>query len=85
MNVQLTNDMSQLKTAVSRLQQDHHVISSSIGNSSQKTNAKIEKLAVQQNMKYDTLLELEKQKSDFLQKRNTKYAGRTEKRMAFTK
>ena len=68
MNVQLTNDMSQLKTAVSRLQQDHHVISSSIGNSSQKINVKIEKLAEQQNIKYDTLLELEKQKSDFLQK-----------------
>jgi hypothetical protein len=39
MNVQLTNDMTQFKTAVSRLQQDHHVISSSIGNSAQKTNA----------------------------------------------
>ena len=68
MNVQLTNDMSQLKTTVSRLQQDHHVISSSIGNSAQKTNAKIEKLTEQQNNHYETLLQQEKQKSEFLQK-----------------
>ncbi len=68
MNVQLTNDMTHLKTAVSRLQQDHHVISSSIGNSAQKTNAKIEKLTEQQNTNYETLLQLEKQKSEFLQK-----------------
>ena len=68
MNVQLTNDMSQLKTTVSRLQQDHHVISSSIGNSTQKTHAKIEKLTEQQNIHYETLLQQEKQKSEFLQK-----------------
>jgi NADH dehydrogenase/NADH:ubiquinone oxidoreductase subunit G len=68
MNIQLTNDMSQLKNAVSRLQQDHHVISSNIGNSAQKTNAKIEKLAEQQNNQYETLLEQEKQTSNFLQK-----------------
>jgi len=68
MNVQLTNDMSQLKTTVSRLQQDHHVISSSIGNSAQKTNAKIEKLTEQQNNNYETLLQQEKQKSELLQK-----------------
>jgi len=68
MNVQLTNDMSQLKTTVSRLQQDHHVISSSIGNSAQKTNAKIEKLTEQQNTNYETLLQQEKQKSELLQK-----------------
>ncbi|OIK14386.1 hypothetical protein BIV60_11660 [Bacillus sp. MUM 116] len=68
MNVQLTNDMSQLKTAVSRLQQDHHVISSTIGNSAQKTHVKIEKLAEHQNIQYETLLEQEKQISDFLQK-----------------
>jgi hypothetical protein len=68
MNVQLTNDMSELKTKVSRLQQDHHVISSSIGNSAQKTNAKIEKLTEQQNIHYETLLEQEKQKSELLQK-----------------
>ncbi|MFL6562044.1 MAG: hypothetical protein ACJ8MO_38820 [Bacillus sp. (in: firmicutes)] len=49
MNTQLTNDMSHLKTSVSRLQQDHHVISSSIANSAQKTQAKIEKLTEQQN------------------------------------
>lgn len=68
MNVQLTNDMSQLKTKVSRLQQDHHVISSSIGNSAQRTNAKIEQLTEQQNTHYETLLEQEKQKSELLQK-----------------
>ncbi|MFC0272274.1 hypothetical protein ACFFIX_12590 [Metabacillus herbersteinensis] len=68
MNVQLTNDMSQLKTKVSGLQQDHHVISSSIGNSAQKTNAKIEKLTKQQNTQYETLLQQEKQKSELLQK-----------------
>jgi predicted transcriptional regulator len=68
MNLQLTNDMSQLKTKVSRLQQDHHVISSSIGNSAQRTNTKIEQLTEQQNTHYETLLEQEKQKSELLQK-----------------
>ncbi|MBI0581077.1 hypothetical protein IEC97_27570 [Neobacillus cucumis] len=68
MNVQLTNDMSQLKITVSRLQQDHHVISSTIGNSSQKTQAKIEKLTEQQKNQYETLLQQEIQKSEFLQK-----------------
>jgi ATP-dependent Lon protease len=68
MNVQLANDMSQLKTTVSRLQQDHHVISSSIGNSAQKTHAKIEKLNEQQRAHFETLLQQEKQISDFLQK-----------------
>ncbi|WP_458353609.1 hypothetical protein [Peribacillus frigoritolerans] len=72
MNVQLTNDMSELKTKVSRLQQDHHVISSSIGNSAQRTNAKIEQLTEQlteqQNAHYEILLEQEKQKSELLQK-----------------
>ncbi|MGG3561290.1 hypothetical protein ABES03_06770 [Neobacillus rhizosphaerae] len=68
MNVQLTNDMSQLKTTVSRLQQDHHVISSNIGNSAQKTHAKIEKLTEQQMTHYETLLQQEQQISDFLQK-----------------
>jgi DNA-binding transcriptional regulator YhcF (GntR family) len=68
MNVQLTNDMSQLKITVSRLQQDHHVISSTIGNAAQKTNAKIEKLTNQQKDHYETLLQQEKEKSEFLQK-----------------
>jgi predicted transcriptional regulator len=68
MNVQLTNDMSQLKTTVSRLQQDHHAISSSIGNSAQKTHAKIEKLTEQQKTHYEILLQQEKQINDFLQK-----------------
>ncbi|MED3689957.1 hypothetical protein P4534_14250 [Peribacillus butanolivorans] len=68
MNVQLTNDMSELKTKVSRLQQDHHVISSSIGNSAQRTNAKIEQLTEQQNNHYEALLQQEKQKSELLQK-----------------
>jgi uncharacterized protein YlxW (UPF0749 family) len=68
MNVQLTQGMSELKTTVSRLKQDHHVISSTIGNSAQKTHAKIEKLTEQQKTHYETLLEQEKQKSEFLQK-----------------
>jgi DNA-binding transcriptional regulator YhcF (GntR family) len=68
MNVQLTNDMSQLKTKVSQLQQDHHIISSSIGNSAQRTNAKIERLTEQQNNHYENLLEQEKQRSELLQK-----------------
>lgn len=67
MNVQLKTDMSQLKTKVSQLQQDHHVISSSIGNSAQRTNAKIEKLTEQQNTHYENLLEQEKQRSELLQ------------------
>ncbi|RFU69269.1 hypothetical protein D0469_10115 [Peribacillus saganii] len=67
-NIQLKNDMAQLKTKVSRLQQDHHVISSSIGNSAQRTNAKIEKLSEQQNTHYETLLQEEKQRSQILQK-----------------
>lgn len=68
MNLQLTDDMSQLKTSVSRLQQDHHVISSNIANSAQKTNTKIEKLTEQQNTHYETLLQQEKQKSELLQR-----------------
>ena len=68
MNVQLTNDMSQLKTRVSQLQQDHHAISSSIGNSAQKTHAKIEKLTEQQKTHYEMLLQQAKQKNEFLQK-----------------
>ncbi|MGG1398191.1 hypothetical protein ABE288_10355 [Bacillus salipaludis] len=68
MNGQLTNDMSQLKLTVSRLQQDHHIISSTIGNSAQKTQAKIEKLTEQQKNHYETLLQQEIQKSEFLQK-----------------
>jgi uncharacterized phage infection (PIP) family protein YhgE len=66
-NIQLTNDMSELKTRVSQLQQDHHVISSSIGNSTQKTHAKIEKLTEQQKDHYETLLQQAKQKNQFLQ------------------
>jgi DNA-binding transcriptional regulator YhcF (GntR family) len=67
MNVQLTNDMLQLKTTVSQLQQDHHVISSSIGNSAQRTNSKIEKLTEHQRIHYENLLEQEKQRSELLQ------------------
>jgi len=68
MNAKLTNDMAQLKTTVSRLQQDHHVISSTIGNSAQKTNVKIEKLTEQQKNYYETMLQQEQQKSELLQK-----------------
>jgi DNA-binding transcriptional regulator YhcF (GntR family) len=67
MNVQLTNDMSQLKVSVSRLQQDHHVIGSAVGNAAQKTNAKIEKLTEQQKNHHEALLEQEKEKSELLQ------------------
>ncbi|SDN52119.1 hypothetical protein SAMN04488137_4760 [Fictibacillus solisalsi] len=66
MNIQLTNDMSQLKTTISRLQQDHHIISSTIGNAAQKTNAKIQKLTEQQTNHYETLLQQEKQKTEQL-------------------
>jgi chromosome segregation ATPase len=68
MNMQLTNDMTQLKTTVSRLQHDHHAISSSIGNSAQKTHSKIEKLTEQQKTHYEALLQQEKQKSEALQR-----------------
>ncbi|MBH0171655.1 hypothetical protein [Fictibacillus sp. 18YEL24] len=67
MNAQLTNDMSELKVTVSRLQQDHHAISANVGNAAQKTNAKIEKLTNQQKEQYETLLEQEKEKSELLQ------------------
>jgi DNA-binding transcriptional regulator YhcF (GntR family) len=67
MNVQLTNDMSQLKVSVSRLQQDHHVIGSAVGNAAQKTNAKIERLTEQQKNHYEALLEQEREKSELLQ------------------
>ncbi|QAS52062.1 hypothetical protein [Halobacillus litoralis] len=68
MNVQLKNDMAHLQTTVSRLQQDHHVISSGVGNFAHKTNSKIDKLTEQQKSQYETLLEQEKEKSEFLQK-----------------
>ncbi|KKK36235.1 hypothetical protein WQ57_20265 [Mesobacillus campisalis] len=68
MNVQLKSDMALLKQSVSRLQQDHHAISSTISNSAQKTNVKIEKLTEKQNAYYEALLEQEKQKSEELQK-----------------
>lgn len=68
MNVQLTSDMSQLKTTVNRLQQEHHVISSTIGNSMQKVNTKIQNITEQQTFHYETLLQQEKQKSELLQK-----------------
>src|SRR6202043_86880 len=62
MNVQLTNDMTHLKTTVSRLQQDHHIISSTIGNSAKKTQMKIDKLTEQQRAYYEELLQQEKEK-----------------------
>ncbi|MGM0838363.1 MAG: hypothetical protein ACQEV7_19715 [Bacillota bacterium] len=67
MNVQLKNDMSHIKTTVAQLQQDHHVISSSIGNSAQRTNTKIEKLTEQQKAHYENLLEQERQRTELLQ------------------
>ncbi|ARI77942.1 hypothetical protein [Halobacillus mangrovi] len=67
MNVQLQNDMAELKTTVSRLQQDHHVISAGVGNSAQKTQAKLEKMTKQQENYYEQLLEQERDKSESLQ------------------
>jgi DNA-binding transcriptional regulator YhcF (GntR family) len=68
MNMQLKNDMAQMKTSVSQLQQDHHVISSSIGNSAQRTNAKIERILEQQNTHYEDLLQQERERSELLQR-----------------
>jgi chromosome segregation ATPase len=68
MNVQVINDMAELKTTVSRLKQDHHDLSSNISNSAQKTQARIEKLSEQEKIHYQTLLEQEKEKSDYLQR-----------------
>ncbi|PYZ92800.1 hypothetical protein CR194_14195 [Salipaludibacillus keqinensis] len=67
MNAQLTENMTQLKTTVGRLQQDHHVISSTIGNSAQRTHTKIEKIAEEQRNHYENLIQQEKQKSELLQ------------------
>lgn len=68
MNVQVINDMTELRTTVSRLKQDHHDLSSNISNSAQKTQARIEKLSEQEKVHYETLLEQEKQKSEYLQR-----------------
>lgn len=68
MNIQLINDMTELKTTVSRLKQDHHDLSSNISNSAQKTQARIERLSEQEKTHYETLLEQEKDKSEYLQK-----------------
>lgn len=68
MNVQLTNDMSQLKVTVSRLQQDHHDLGANIRNSAQKTQLKIEKLAEQERTHYEEMLQQEKEKNDTLQR-----------------
>ena len=44
------------------------MISSSIGNSAQRTNAKIEKILEQQNAHYEDLLQKERERSELLQK-----------------
>ncbi|MFL8939276.1 hypothetical protein ACKA06_21170 [Rossellomorea oryzaecorticis] len=67
MNVQVVNEMNQLKTQVSRLKQDHHDLSSNISNSAQKTQRKIEELSKLQKSQYETLLEQEVKKNEFLQ------------------
>ncbi|WP_079529604.1 helix-turn-helix domain-containing protein [Halobacillus hunanensis] len=66
MNVQLSKDISELQTTVSRLRQDHHAISSGVGNSTQKMNMKIEKLMEQQQTQYETLLQEEQEKNESL-------------------
>jgi chromosome segregation ATPase len=67
MNVQVINDITELKTTVFRLKQDHHDLSSNISNSAQKTQSRIEKLSEQEKIHYETLLEQEKEKSKYLQ------------------
>lgn len=79
MNVQLKNDMAHIITTVAQLQQDHHVISSSIGNASQRTNTKIEKLSEQQKAHYESLLEQEKQRTELLQKEMQKMQDEQQK------
>ncbi|SIS55339.1 hypothetical protein [Salimicrobium flavidum] len=64
MNTQLAADMEEMKETVGRLRQDHHAISSGIGNSTQKMN----KLIDQQQQQYEEMLEEEKQKNAQLQK-----------------
>ncbi|MBN8233902.1 hypothetical protein JF544_01535 [Halobacillus kuroshimensis] len=66
MNVQLKQDMAELKNTVSRLQQDHHVISSGVGNFSQKTHTKLDRMMEDQKQQYEEMLEREKEKSDLL-------------------
>lgn len=67
MNVQVVNEMNQLKTQVSRLKQDHHDLSSNISNSAQKTQRKIEELSKLQKSQYESMLEQEIQKNELLQ------------------
>jgi chromosome segregation ATPase len=67
MNVQVVNEMNQLKTQVSRLKQDHHDLSSNISNSAQKTQRKIEELSKLQKGQYESMLEQEIQKNELLQ------------------
>ncbi|WP_419954691.1 hypothetical protein ACN6MT_02500 [Neobacillus niacini] len=67
MNVQVINDITELKSTVTGLKQDHHHLSSNISNSAQKTQARIEKLSEQENIHYETLLEQEKLKNEYLQ------------------
>ncbi|SDJ57210.1 MerR family transcriptional regulator [Salimicrobium halophilum] len=64
MNAKLATDMEEMKETVGRLRQDHHAISSGIGNSTQKMN----KLIDQQQKQYEEMLEEEKEKNDQLQK-----------------
>ncbi|WP_347861851.1 hypothetical protein U0355_01140 [Salimicrobium sp. PL1-032A] len=63
MNAKLATDMEEMKETVGRLRQDHHAISSGIGNSTQKMN----KLVEQQQKRYEEMLEEEKGKNDQLQ------------------
>ncbi|MFD2923991.1 hypothetical protein [Halobacillus naozhouensis] len=67
MNVQLSNNIAELQSTVARLRQDHHAISSGVGNSTQKMNAKIEKMIEQQKTQYETLLQHEQEKNETLQ------------------
>ncbi|WP_349409273.1 hypothetical protein [Pseudalkalibacillus sp. SCS-8] len=81
MNVQLKNDMSQLRSTVSQLQQDHHAISSSIGNAAQKTNIKIENLTKQQRTQYEELLQQEKENYEKLLQQEKQRSEQLQKEM----
>ena len=66
MNIQLTSDMYQLKTTVSRLQQDHHVIVLPL-ETQRKKHIQNREITEQQKNHYETLLQQAKQKNEFLQ------------------
>ncbi|MCA1057302.1 hypothetical protein LCM10_20370 [Rossellomorea aquimaris] len=67
MSAAVMNEMNQLKTQFTRLKQDHHDLSSNISNSAQKTQRKIDQLSEQQKSQYETMIEEEREKNEYLQ------------------